>query len=202
MLYLKWLKQRFIFARRLLVELYNRVFYEKKSQYILHKFNAHRCPHESMLFYSLIGRGSFAIRELIALMSNDKIFQKSIKIDALDGSIDYKKLYMKGSNNLLCPKSPMVNIQKTSIDDSYYEKIANSFFLAYKHDNDDKDISNEWDRISKEFRSIFFDENNKIIKENLENFRGDAKIYSKIFGLNNCVVDTFSSQWLMICHRQ
>jgi len=181
MIYLKWLKQRFVFLKRVFIEFYNQIIYQKESQFILHKFNAHRCPYESMLFYSLVGRFFFGLKETIALMTNDKICKKTITIDGFDEAIDYEKLYEKGSKNLLFPKSPMVNSLKTEISDAYYEKIANSFFLAYQHDVDEKDISNEWERISKEFREIFFDDEKKIIKKNLENFRGDASIYSKIF---------------------
>lgn len=181
MIYLKWSKQRFIFLKRILIEFYNSIIYEKESQYVLHKFNAHRCPYESMLFYSFFGRFFFALKEVIALITKEKIFKKNINVDGFDKYIDYENLYKKGSKGLLYPKSPMVNISKTIIDDDYYEKISNSFLLAYQYDNEEKDISNEWDRISKEFREIFFDENNKIIKKNLENFRGDPKIYSKIF---------------------
>jgi putative sugar O-methyltransferase len=181
MIYIKWLKQRFIFLKRVFIEFYNSIIYEKQSQFILHKFNAHRCPYESMLFYSFFGRFFFALKEVISLITKDKIFKKSIKIDDFDEPIDYEKLYKQGSNELLYPKSPMINTTNISIDDIYYEKIATSFLLAYQHDSKEKDISNEWDRISKEFRSIFFDDNNQIIKENLENFRGDSEIYSKIF---------------------
>jgi len=181
MLYLKWLKQRFIFFKRVLIEFYNKIIYQKASQFILHKSKAHRSPYESMLFYSLFGRFFFGIKEIIALVTKDKFFKKTIAIDGFDAEIDYEKLYKKGSNNLLFPKSPMVNTLKTEISDEYYEKISNSFLLAYQHDAEGKDISNEWDRISKEFREIFFDEDNNIIKENLENFRGYESIYSKIF---------------------
>ena len=179
--YLRWVKERFIFLRRVLIELYNKIIYQKESQFILHKFKGHRCPYESMLFYSFFGRFFFGLKEVIALITKEKIFKKSISIDGFDEAIDYENLYKKGSSELLYPKSPMVNTHLTSIDDIYYEKIANSFLLAYQHDNEEKDISNEWDRISKEFRTIFFDENHKIIKNNLENFRADPEIYSKIF---------------------
>lgn len=181
MIYLKWFKQRLFFLRRVLIELYNKVIYQKQSQFILHKFSANRCSYESMLFYSLLGRFFFGLKEIIALITKDKIFKKSIKIDGFDEAIDYEKLYEKGSTDFLYPKSPMVNTTITIIEDAYYRKIANSFLLAYQHDDEEKNISKEWDRISKEFREIFFDENNKIVKKNLENFRGDSKIYSKIF---------------------
>ena len=54
--YLRWIKERFIFLRRNLKEFYYKIIYQKDSQFILHKFNAHRCPYESMLFYSFVGR--------------------------------------------------------------------------------------------------------------------------------------------------
>lgn len=181
MTYLKWFKQRLVFLRRVFIELYNKTIYQEQSQFILHRVKAHRCPYESMLFYSLIGRFFFGLKEFIALITKDKIFKKSIKIDGFDEVIDYEVLYKQGSNKLLYPKSPMINTTIPTIEESYYEKIANSFLLAYNHDENEKDISSEWDRISTEFREIFFDENNKIIKEKLENFRADPSVYGKIF---------------------
>ena len=181
MIYLKWLKQRFVFLRRIFIELYNAIIYQKQSQFLLHRVNAHRCSQEAILFYSFWGRVGFATKEIIALISKDKIFKKSIKLDGFDENIDYDALYQKGSDERLYPKSPMIHIQKNSIDNAYYTKIANSFLLAYNHDKHAKDISNEWERISTEFRSLFFDENNQLIKESLENFRGDPAIYEKIF---------------------
>jgi len=193
MIYLKWIKQRLIFFKRVLIEFFNKIIYQKESQFILHKFNAHRCPYESMLFYSFIGRFFFGLKETIALITKDKIFKKSIIIDGFDEDIDYAKLYEKGSNNLLFPKSPMINSLKTEISDEYYDKIAKSFLLAYKHDTEGKDISNEWVRISKEFRAIFFDKENNIIKENLENFRGYEFVYSKIFNNQYAYISTKDS---------
>ncbi|CAA6817630.1 MAG: Unknown protein [uncultured Sulfurovum sp.] len=199
MIYLRWCKERFIFLRRVLIEFYNKIIYQKNSQFILHKFKAHRCPYESMLFYSFLGRFFFATKEVIALITKEKICKKSINIDGFDEPMDYVKLYEKGSAQILYPKSPMVNTTKTKIDDAYYEKIANSFLLFYQHNNDKKDISNEWDRISKEFRTLFFDENHKIIKKNLENFRADSKIYSKIFNNQYPYIskeDTYTKSYL------
>ena len=181
MLYLKWFKQRLVFFRRILIEFYNKVIYQEQSQFILHRTHAHRCTYESMLFYSFIGRFFFGLKELIALISQERVFKKSISIDGFDEPIDYAELYKQGSHEILYPKSPLVNSTTLNIEDAYYEKIASSFLLAYKHDVDEKDISTEWDRISTEFRNIFFDENHKIIKNKLENFAGDFSIYSKIF---------------------
>ncbi len=181
MIYLKWFKQRLVLLRRIMIELYNQIIYQKTSQFILHRTKGHRCVYESMLFYSLVGRIFFGAKEFMALVSDGKLFKKTITIDGFDEVVDYEALYQSGSNSLLYPKSPMVNTKALVIEDAYYEKIANSFLLAYRHEAEEKDISTEWDRISSEFRTIFFDENNKIIKEKLENFRGDSAVYSKIF---------------------
>ena len=180
MIFFKWLKQRLIFVRRVLIEFYNSIIYQKQSQFLLHRVNAHRCPYEAVLFYSFWGRVGFATKEILALLTNNRVFKKSILIDGFD-KLNYQELYQQGNFNLLYPKSPMVNTQEIKIEDSYYEKIANSFFLALKEDREQKDISNEWERISSEFRELFFDNNHKIIKESLENFRADPKIYEKIF---------------------
>ena len=180
MIYLKWIRLRLIFLRRQFIEFFNQLIYQQESQFLLHRINAHRCPYEFVLFYNRFGRMLFMFKEFIALITHNKIFKKSIQIDGFE-EVDYKTLYQEGSNSLLYPKSPMVQIDEVSIEDAYYEKIANSFLLAHNHDKSQKDISQEWDRISTEFRTLFFDKNNKIIKKNLENFRGDPTIYTKIF---------------------
>ena len=180
MIYFRWLKQRFVFLKRVLISLFDTLIYQKQSQFLLHKTNAHRCPYRSILFYNTFGRTLFMFKEFIALITHNKIFKKSISIDGFD-EVDYKKLYHKGAFQILYPKSPMVQLDEVHIPDNFYDKISNSFLLAYNHDSEVKDISNEWDRISTEFRDLFFDKNNQIIKESLENFRGDPQIYSKIF---------------------
>lgn len=181
MTYLRWLKQRFIFLRRIIITSFDSLIYQKQSQFILHRTNAHRCPYEAMLFYNLFGRILLSTRETLALLTADIIFKKTITIDSFDSDIDYEELYKKGDNGLLYPKSPMINSKNITIEDSFYGKITDSFILAYTHNSESKDITSEWDRISTEFREIFFDKNNKIIKENLENFRGNPEIYRKIF---------------------
>jgi putative sugar O-methyltransferase len=181
MIYLRWFKQRFVFLKRVLITLLDTLIYQKQSQFLLHKTNAHRCPHQAILFYNTLGRTLFMCKEFIALVTHNKIFKKSISIDGFDKKIAYKNLYKQGNNEILYPKSPMIQTDAVIIEDVFYEKIANSFLLAYQHESVTKDLSTEWDRISTEFRELFFDKNNKIIKESLENFRGDPSIYSKIF---------------------
>jgi len=181
MIYLRWLKQRLTYFKRIIITFFDSLIYQKKSQFILHKSNGHRCPYQVILFYNIFGRILFATKEVLALISGDRIFKKSILIDSFDKKVNYKKLYVTGNNNMLYPKSPMINVDEVIIDKSYFEKIANSFFLAHRHTREDKDISNEWDRISNEFREIFFDKDNNIIVENLINFRGDSNVYKKIF---------------------
>ena len=181
MIYLKWLGQRLIFLRRVFVELHKKIIYQKESQFLLHRYNAHACPYESMLFYSFTGRVFFALKEFIALITKDKLFKKTIKLDGLDEAVDYTVLYEKGNTNYLYPKSPMINASAIEIDQDYYQKISKSLFLAYEHEKEPKEISVEWERISREFKKIFFDENNILKKESLKNFRGDPEIYKKIF---------------------
>jgi len=180
MIYLRWLKQRFIFLKRVLITFFDKLIYQQSSQFLLHKTNADRCPYEFILFYNTFGRTLFMFKEFLALITHNKLFKKSITIDGFDET-DYKELYKKGTTHALYPKSPMVQTDEIPIEDAFYEKISKSFLLAYNHDKNSKDITNEWDRISTEFRDLFFDEKHNIIKKNLENFRGDPQIYTKIF---------------------
>lgn len=181
MIYLKWLKQRFIFTRRAIIETYKKLIYQQSSHFLLHRVNAHACPYESMIFYSFFGRILFGLREVIALFTNNRIFKKSIDLDAIDTKIDYDDLYLQGNNAYLYPKSPMINTSLVEVEDNYYKKIAKSLFLAYEYEYKKKDISIEWERIRLEFKNIFFDEQNNLKKESLENFRGNPAIYTKIF---------------------
>jgi len=114
------------------------------------------------------------------LVTQNRVFKKSISIDGFDSEIEYKELYKKGDFAYLYPKSPMVNTQKVVIENAFYEKIFNSYILAYTH-NSNRDITEEWERISTEFKEIFFDKDGKIVKENLQNFRADPNIYNKTF---------------------
>jgi len=193
MTYLRWLKQRFTFFKRVIISLFDAMIYQKTSQFLLQQSNAHRCPYQFILFYNLFGRILFITKEAIALITNNKIFTKSITIDGFDIPVDVAKLYQQGSHHHLYPKSPMIQTTPSTIEDAYYQKIADSFLLAYHHDTDVKDITNEWERISTEFRAIFFDSNNKIIKKNLENFRGSPQIYTKIFNNQYPYIETTKS---------
>ncbi len=183
MLYFKWLLKRLIFFRRIMIELYNQIIYEKQSQFILHPTNAHRCPCEAVLFYSLLGRFFFGFKEILSLVSNNKLFKKSISLDGFDKSIDYKSLYKKGDNSYLYPKSPMIQTDNIKIEDTFYEKISRSYFLAHQEEESSRGLTQEWSSISKLYQNIFFSDKT-IIRENIENFRGDPKIYNQIFTNN------------------
>jgi putative sugar O-methyltransferase len=189
MIVLKWLVQRLIFIRRVLIEFYQKIIYQKVSQFLLHRYNAHTCPYEAILFYSFTGRILFGLKEFIALFTKDKVFKKSIQLDSLDEKIDYSKLYKQGSNKYLYPKSPMINSALVEIDEAYYQKISRSLFLAYDYEKTEQDISIEWKRIAIEFRTLFFDENNHLIKESLKSFRANPKIYNKIFNDQYSYID-------------
>lgn len=180
MLALKWLKQRFIFFRRQLIELYTQSIYQPCSHFLLHRYNAHRCPHEAILFYNAMGRFFFMLRETIALISNNKLFKKSIQLDGFE-RVDYTTDYQQGSNRFLYPKSPMIECEIINIEEGYYHKIANSYHLCYTQKDETKDITHEWERLSNAFKEIFFDDNNALRQEKLENFRNDPEIYNKIF---------------------
>lgn len=192
MIYLKWLGLRFIFLRRVIIEFFNQLIYQKSSQFLLHRVNAHRCPYAFVLFYNTLGRTLFMFKEFLALITNNKIFKKSILLDGFD-EVNYKKLYEKGQNYYLYPKSPMINTKVTKISDAFYTKIETSLALAYKYEKSQSDISEEWERIAKEFKALFFDENGYLIKESLETFRGNPKIYNRIFNDQYQYLSTTSS---------
>ena len=151
---MKWLLKRVVFLKKEFYQLLDKLIYQKQSQFLLHPWNGHRCPYESILFYNFFGRILFATKEFLALVSNGKIVSKSIKLDGFD--IIQIKSRTKGSHESLWPKSPFIEIKKEyHLTQNYLEKITRSYHLAQQQFQDNMDKTEDWRKISKEFKGNF-----------------------------------------------
>ncbi len=175
---LRWLLKRFGFLKRILLEFIDFLFYQKSSQFLLHSWNAHKTPYKSIIYYNFFGRILLGTKEFLALLTNDKFFKKGIKLEGFDKDV---KDYKKGSHDILWPKSPMLETSSYELDDDFCKKIEHSYKLSQIKELQNFDKTIEWERISTLIKSYFLDKNERIIKENLINFREDPKLYQELF---------------------
>ncbi len=170
---LKWILKRFGFTRRIFFEFIDKLIYQKSSQFLLHSWNAHRTPFQSILFYNFFGRSFWAGKEII--------FKNSLQLEGYDTTAkDLFKRYQHGSDGVLWPKSPMVELSHYKLSEEYCKKIENSLTLTSDQEQS-FDKTKEWNRIATLIRNHFFDENEHLIKDRLINFRKDTKLYQELF---------------------
>ncbi len=170
---IKWLAKRFIYIKKELRYLIDRLIYQKSSFYLPHKYNAHKCPYQSMLYFNLFGRVLFASKEFIALLSNNRVFKKSIVLEGFE-KIDFKECYKEGCDDILYPKSPFIDGSLQAIENSFFEKIERSLQLALQNDQKLDRYNPTWQKAKKEFLTFLLDKNQKIIPTRVINFRKDA----------------------------
>ncbi len=176
---LKWLIKRPLFLHKEFKNLYQKIIYQSKSQFLLSSYDPSICPLEPIKFYTFIGRVGFALKEFIALISNETFFKKSILLDGFD-NIDLKKIYI-GDDNTPHPKPPLVELEKSKkIDDTIFLTIEKSYFLADSQDPDRFDRASWWEEMSRRFRDELFNENGKINRDYLVNFRGIKELPANI----------------------
>ena len=174
----KWLLKRFGFLKKIIFEFMDKLIYQKNSQFLLHPWNAHRCPFKAILFYNFFGRILFAIREFFALISHGIIFKKNISLDGYTETTTYQD---NSKYETLYPPSPLKQTKKSTIPAIFYKKMSSSLSLAYKIEQDNFDKTQEWDRIAHLFKKLYLDQNGDILKDELINFRNDPQIYQKLF---------------------
>jgi len=187
---LKWLTNRPFFLKKEFVGLYEKLLYQKQSQFLLHFWNAHRCPYEAVLFYNFVGRILFASKELIALVSAGKIVQKSIQLDGFDSHISLDET--TGCDAKLWPTSPFVDHKDTLVDEAYFTKIEKALYLARLHYHDSFDKTEDWEVVSLKFQALLFDEEGSFQPKALINFRKDHT-FERIIKDTFEQVDTTSS---------
>ncbi len=168
---LKWLLTRIWYSKRVLYILRDKLIYTKSSQIFYKRASMVDYEITHTRFYNFLGRVLFGIKELIALLSNNKIFKKSIQLEGYD-KIDISKLYEKGSNDILWPPSVFVELDKHQVCDEFIQKISTSYHQSYQNDpHVDMDKEIVWEKHIKEFQDFYFDKDGNIIKEKLETFR-------------------------------
>ncbi len=196
-IFIKWIFVRawymkrafFIFRDRLLYTKSSRIFYKRAAQ------RDYEIEHTR--FYNFLGRTLFALKELTALITDDKIFKKSIILEGYE-NYDPKRLYKEGNDRLLWPLSPFVELKKSVVSEDFFKKIENSYKYSVKNDpyltmNKEK----VWEKHLKEFKEFYFDKNDNLIKERIINFRKEkgsgANILTDHFEVINSEYGYFKS---------
>jgi len=186
----KWLLKRLGFIKSILFQFFDTFIYHPQSQFLLHPWNAHRTPFQMILFYNRFGRILFAAKEFIALLTKEKIFNKSIKLEGYEETLleankkDYTSLY---------PSTPMALPTQQSLEKAFIEKIETSLSLAYQMENKTFNKTVEWERVTSVFKSLFFNADGTVKVEELSNFRATSQHCRDVFGDEFFYVDNSRS---------
>jgi len=157
----------------------DKVIYQKQSQFLLHPWGGHRTPFQVILLYNRFGRILFATKEFLALITKGKLFRKSIQLEGYEA---IERDFSKGDYGYLYPISPLQDSGNEEIDEEYIKKIENSLELAYVMENNTFDKTEEWDRVTAVFKSLFFKDDGHIDIEKLSQFRATSKRCEEVFG--------------------
>lgn len=175
----RWLLGRLFLLKRMKYLVIDFLLYTKASKIFYKKIPKVRNEIEHTRYYNAFGRFLFAFKEIIALVSNEKIFKKSIKLESYD-TIDFPLLYKEGNHQVLWPKSPFIELDKNNVSDNFIEKISLSYNLSYE--NDPLNINKEyvWEKHVQEFKDIYFNKDGKLDKKRLINFRKEQNSTANI----------------------
>jgi len=176
---LKWLFNRIWYVRRFPYMVMDFLLYTKSSRFFYKRAPMVRNEIKHTLYYNFLGRTIFATKEIIALLSNGKIFKKSIILEGYD-KVDFQDIYKEGNDEILWPISPLVELKKSTVSDEFFQKISRSYDLSYQNDPLNIDKERVWEAHVKEFKENYFDSNGNLIKEKIENFRKDKNSSANI----------------------
>ncbi len=194
-LLLKWIARRGIYLRREMIMLWEKILYQPSSRFLLHPYNATRCPCEAVLFYSFAGRTLFGLRELIALLSKGRIFRKSITLEGFETAAPLPE---KGSHTMLWPRSPFVKNRGSEPDNDYLNRMARSYGVTWSHYTLPFGHTADWQKATEHFRELLFDRQEHLRPESLRNFRQNH-LFERIIADRFEQVDTrksYFSQYL------
>jgi len=107
------------------------------------------------------------------------LIKKSIQLEG------YEKIGQdreRGEYTYLYPRSPIFNASEEEIEESYLREIEKSLELAYIMENNTFDKTEEWDRVTDVFKSLFFKDNGTIDLDKLRQFRSTPKRCEEVFG--------------------
>jgi putative sugar O-methyltransferase len=174
---IKWIIRRVFLIRKELLNVYQTLIYQPQSRFIL-SADTPKLPYlESVKFYAFLGRVGFGLKEFIALISNGKIFKKSILLDGFD-EINLKELYEKKTDITPFPKPPLVELdkkEKLKNEDLIFTKIEKSYYLANSKDPNRFSRANWWEEMSKKFQRELFNSEG-INRKYLKRFRVEKEL--------------------------
>ena len=173
---LKWLFKRFGYLKKEFRGLIDKAIYQPQSRFVLHKWHGHKCPFETILFYNYTGRILFGTKEFIALLTGGKVAKKSILLEGFE-KVDFDKIYQKGTDTVLWPKSPFIQPDPPKIPDTFFTKITNSFHLANQPLTGGLLIRKTpwWEEVSKNIREWIIDDSGQVKVKELVDFRKESR---------------------------
>ena len=174
-IFLKWFLKRFVYLKKEFRKIIDILIYQPQSRFVLHKWHGHKCPLEPILFYSYLGRILFGIKEFIALVTNG-FLKKSIQLEGFD-TIDFKQIYQTGSDTILWPKSPFIQLNEPYIPISFFTKIHNSYHLSKLPVEGGLEIKKTlwWEKVSTNLQKWILNDSGQLKVHELINFRKGSR---------------------------
>jgi putative sugar O-methyltransferase len=190
----KWLASRVRFIPRGYYLLQDRLLYTKSS-HIFYKRVA-TVPYEidHTRYYNFFGRTLFAIKEVIALLSKEKIFKKSITLEGYE-SVDYPALYKEGSHEILWPKSPFVELKKNDLNLEFVKALSLAYQASYHDDPQQMDKGD----YAKAFEAYYLDKEGILSAEKLADFRAD---YASIQNMESEKLKVLNLSFILTDHLE
>ncbi len=168
--FIRWMGKRLFFIRRAYYILIDTLLYTKPSRIFYKSIPVVHNEIEHIRYYNFLGRILFATREIVALLSQEKIFKKSIFLEGYD-KVEINTLYQQGNHTILWPKSPFIELDKREVDDDFFQKIATSYRLSSQDNPLNIGKAYVWEEHTSEFKNFYFTKTNELIKEKISTFR-------------------------------
>lgn len=147
------------------------LFLDKNSKLNSFHFIRYKSPPASTIFYNSLGRSIIIIFNFITIILFNKMFLRGF--DVSRKSTNEKK----GNDNAPWPPININNVN-SDINPKFLDRI-NKFYSYSINKKEDSDLD-FWKENRKLFKDFFFDKNNKIIPENLKNFKNNPVNFSSL----------------------
>ncbi len=170
-----------------------RFFVNKKTALFSEKLMLLKFPPFSTVYLNSFGRFFYALANFISIVFFSKFADKSIQIEK--DHTDVSKKLEKGNDFSPWPEQALhLNEKNEEVDENFLNKILES----YKKSNKELDTKNFndspwWKELRKEFNKIFIENNSKINKNNLINFRNDLNSQAAILKDQNIAISKKNS---------
>lgn len=167
---LRWLASRIFFLKRYAFSFINFCIYSNSSTFLYKSQAKVKNEITHTLYYNFFGRFLWSSKEILALITNGKIFKKSIVLEGYH-NYNFDKEYQQGSHNIQWPISPFIELSRKKIHPKFFDKISHSYQLSHENNPLNMDKEFVWEEHINEFKKFYFNDSGELIQSKMINFR-------------------------------